>query len=113
MMQASWAWVLYAGGRHGELGEQGEVGDRGVSEAQRRWMQKVELGSVGEARDAGPLAEDEEVSMEWREVQEEESDIWRRHRIENQIQIYIKALIHLWLCLNYKQFFWLPSNKTQ
>lgn len=57
MMQASWVCVLYAG-------DTGEVGD-GVSDAQRRWEHDA----------ADPLAEDEDVSMECRDVQEEDSDI--------------------------------------
>lgn len=67
MMHASWAWVLYAGVWLGE------VGVKGVRETQRLWVQ----GGPGSEGDAGvmeTLAVDELVSMEWSEVQDEDSD---------------------------------------
>ena len=67
MMQASWAWWLYAGGW------EGEVGVMGVRESERRCVQGGQ-GSEGEAGVTGTLAEEELVSMEWREVQEEDSE---------------------------------------
>lgn len=67
MMHASWAWVLYAGVWLGELG------DMGVSEAERLWVQ-ASPGSEGDAGVVVTLADDELVSMEWSEVQEEDSD---------------------------------------
>lgn len=48
----------------------------GVRETERRCMQGGP-GREGEAGVTGTLAEDEVVSMECREVQEEDSDNWR------------------------------------
>lgn len=45
----------------------------GVRETERLWVQGGP-GSVGEARDMGALAEEDEVSMECNEVQEEDSE---------------------------------------
>lgn len=43
------------------------MGDMGVSEMERRWLQ-VGPGKVGEARDMEALAVEEEVSVECNEV---------------------------------------------
>lgn len=67
MMHASWAWVLYVGVWLGEPGV------TGVSEAERLWVQ-VGPGREGDAGVMGTLAVDELVSMEWSELQEEDSE---------------------------------------
>lgn len=66
-MQASWAWELYTGVWLGELG------DSGVREMQRLWVQRCPARE-GDAGVMETLAVDELVSMEWSELQEEDSD---------------------------------------
>lgn len=68
-MHASWAWVLYTGVWLGELG------DMGVRDMQRLWVQGGP-GREGEEEVTETLAVDELVSMEWSELQEEDSDSW-------------------------------------
>lgn len=67
MMHASWVWMLYTGVWLGELE------DTGVRDRERMWVQRAP-GKEGDVEFMVTLAVDELVSMEWSELQEEDSD---------------------------------------
>lgn len=104
-MHASWAWVLYTGVWLGELG------DKGVREMQRLCVQEGP-GREGDVEVMETLAVDELVSMEWSELQEEDSDSWgnmkksRKDRRNHYwiVFMYIKCLIMWYLLCSHLGF---------